>query len=158
MANPPDRPRLTRKAYGYITRGTDVLLLVDLAGALAGARQIPGGTLEPGESPEAAVLRECFEETGLTGLQIAQYLGVRECPCPVHEDEWQERHYFHLIADPAPSATTWKHLEATPSDGSPPIPLQLSFVPLDGSSLDCLGDWGYFLPALAASLLPAREP
>lgn len=29
--------------------------------------EIPGGHLEPGESPEVALLRELMEETGLTG-------------------------------------------------------------------------------------------
>jgi 8-oxo-dGTP pyrophosphatase MutT (NUDIX family) len=30
--------------------------------------QVPAGTLEPGEHPEAGVLREAYEETGLTGF------------------------------------------------------------------------------------------
>ena len=32
---------------------------------LAGFWEFPGGKLQPGESPEAAALRECREETGL---------------------------------------------------------------------------------------------
>lgn len=34
-------------------------------GPLAGYFEFPGGKCNPGESPEACVVRECFEETGL---------------------------------------------------------------------------------------------
>src|SRR4051812_46830278 len=33
--------------------------------ALAGFAEFPGGKVEPGESPEAAAVRECIEESGL---------------------------------------------------------------------------------------------
>jgi 8-oxo-dGTP diphosphatase len=33
----------------------------------AGRWSVPGGHVEPGETPESAVLRELLEETGLTG-------------------------------------------------------------------------------------------
>ena len=34
----------------------------------AGRWSVPGGHVEPGETPEAAVVRELAEETGLTGV------------------------------------------------------------------------------------------
>jgi 8-oxo-dGTP pyrophosphatase MutT (NUDIX family) len=37
--------------------------------------QIPAGTVEVAETPEAAALREATEETGLSGLSVHQYLG-----------------------------------------------------------------------------------
>jgi 8-oxo-dGTP pyrophosphatase MutT (NUDIX family) len=40
--------------------------------------QIPAGTIEPGESPEAAALREAGEETGLTEFAAIQSLGSRD--------------------------------------------------------------------------------
>jgi 8-oxo-dGTP pyrophosphatase MutT (NUDIX family) len=40
--------------------------------------QIPAGTIEPGETPEQAVLREAAEETGLTQFSAPQPLGARD--------------------------------------------------------------------------------
>lgn len=34
-------------------------------GPLAGFHEFPGGKCQPGESPQQAAVRECFEETGL---------------------------------------------------------------------------------------------
>ncbi len=44
--------------------------------------QIPAGTVEPGEAPDAAAIRETHEETGLRDVAIDQYLGVREVVLP----------------------------------------------------------------------------
>ncbi|HEY9290887.1 MAG TPA: NUDIX domain-containing protein [Microlunatus sp.] len=43
-----------------------------------GGRQIPAGTVEPGESYDAAALREAGEETGLTDIELIDDLGVEE--------------------------------------------------------------------------------
>lgn len=44
--------------------------------------QLPAGTVEPGETPEAAVVRETREETGLHNVTIERYLGMRETLLP----------------------------------------------------------------------------
>lgn len=44
-----------------------VLLVRRARAPQAGRWSVPGGHVEPGETPEAAVVRELLEETGLTG-------------------------------------------------------------------------------------------
>jgi len=63
---PPPRP--TREAVvAVIIRGRDVLLIRRGAGVPdPGYWAPPSGTIEPGESQEAAVIREVREEVGLT--------------------------------------------------------------------------------------------
>lgn len=52
--------------------------------------QIPAGTVEMDETPQAAVLREAREETGLHALSIRQALGQRaEDPPPHRRVVWQ---------------------------------------------------------------------
>jgi 8-oxo-dGTP pyrophosphatase MutT (NUDIX family) len=40
--------------------------------------QIPAGTVETGEAPEASAIRETKEETGLRNVMIDRYLGRQE--------------------------------------------------------------------------------
>lgn len=47
--------------------------------------QIPAGTIEPGETPAAAALREATEETGLSEFASIQDLGYRDEILPANE-------------------------------------------------------------------------
>jgi 8-oxo-dGTP pyrophosphatase MutT (NUDIX family) len=74
--------RSVEKVTAFVTReweGERQLLLFEHPNA---GVQIPAGTVEEGESPEQAVLREAAEETGLEGFSVLRYLGCarRELP------------------------------------------------------------------------------
>lgn len=75
-------PEYVQKVTAFITRqaatGHELLLL---SHPYAGI-QIPAGTVEPGEQPAAAVLREVAEETGLENVVRAYFLGEQEQAFP----------------------------------------------------------------------------
>lgn len=72
-------PTIIHKVTVFITRGDHLLIL---AHPHAG-NQLPAGTVERGESPEAAAVREAFEEAGLTIPTTPIHLGTQETILPV---------------------------------------------------------------------------
>ncbi len=60
---------MVQKAYGFVLReGADgcELLVFEHAGMPEAGLQVPGGTIEEGETPIRAVAREVLEESGLS--------------------------------------------------------------------------------------------
>ncbi|OCP37769.1 NUDIX hydrolase [Ensifer sp. LC163] len=83
--------------------------------------QVPGGTMEPGESPEAAALREFAEETGLAPPTIVLPLATQDYRFTKNGRQiCHRRHYFHVKLA-GEQRETWLHLEMTPFSGGPPI-------------------------------------
>ena len=73
----PLSERYLDKVTAFVTRqGADGLELLAFQHPHAGV-QLPAGTVEEGEPPEQAVLREVREETGLEHLRIVKYIGAR---------------------------------------------------------------------------------
>lgn len=104
------------RAYAYITSGRRLLLFTHPGAPEAGI-QVPAGTIESGENPQDAVMREAEEETGLTGLRYVRFLArdtrdMRDCG----SDELQHRWFFHLCVE-GPTEETWRHGEYA-EDGS----------------------------------------
>lgn len=98
------------RAYAYITRGSRLLLFTQPGAPQAGI-QVPAGTIEPGEKPQDAVMREAQEETGLSGLRFVRFIArdtrdMRDCG----SDELQHRWFFHLSVE-GPTEETWRHGE-----------------------------------------------
>ncbi len=89
------------KVTAFITRSTprgDELLLFEHPYA---GIQIPAGTMEPGETPEQAALREAREETGLTGLTVSRLLGEADFNCAPDERYMLRRSTVYSRPDPA---------------------------------------------------------
>lgn len=95
---------------GHSSTSTPVLkacaCLVDARGRLLvfdhpadGGMQLPKGTIEPGESPEAAVRRELLEESGIDYAGALQPLGTlaRECEAGVEGNTHRHPQLWHLF-------------------------------------------------------------
>jgi 8-oxo-dGTP pyrophosphatase MutT (NUDIX family) len=123
------------RVFAYITRDQEILILEHPDRPDAGI-QVPAGTLERGEPPRDGVLREAFEETGLTGLRIATFLGLDSFDrWPWYgQNEVHNRWFFHLVGTSAlPDA--WEHVEAFPSGGGVPLRFAFSWVDIDEAHL-----------------------
>jgi len=71
-------PKFVQKVTAFVTRNTDETPELLLFEHPTAGIQIPGGTVNLGESPKEAAVREVVEETGLQELTITKYLGVNE--------------------------------------------------------------------------------
>jgi len=61
---------------GAVLRSNEILLVRHTYGAAKGQLLIPGGYVQNGEMPEAAVVREVHEETGVTAA-VKNFIGIR---------------------------------------------------------------------------------
>ena len=119
------------KVYAYIARAGQLLVFRHVDFPDAGI-QVPGGTVDRGETPDEAVLREASEETGLQDLVVKTFLG---------EDEYEAisttpgrilRRYFYHLTCPKDVPDIWQHQEDHPSDGSPgPIRFEHYWLAID---------------------------
>lgn len=142
------------KVVIYVTAG-DRLLVFRQPDSPKSGLQVPAGTIEPGEAPADAAIREADEETGLAFEGTPQRLGVLEVDMAQFGAAGrQRRHFFHLEAAP-PIPERWRHVEQSPSSGEPPIPFELWWVNL-GSIPPLAADQGAMLPELLRRLASAR--
>jgi len=120
---------LRQRVFTYITR-EDELLVFDHVDHKYLEPQIPGGTIEEGEEPEVAAIREATEETGLTTFRVKSFLGsfTRDLR-PIGRDETIHAWFYHLETTEQ-TERKWRHLELDPSEGTDPIEFELYWVPL----------------------------
>ncbi|MBV7519911.1 NUDIX domain-containing protein [Ensifer sp. ENS12] len=96
--------------------------------------QVPGGTMEPGESPETSALREFVEETGLTPSRGLTHLVTKDYSFRKEgQTICHRRHYFH-VALAGEQQKTWLHHEMTPFGGGAPIRFRFFWLGLDEAS------------------------
>jgi 8-oxo-dGTP pyrophosphatase MutT (NUDIX family) len=121
-------PTTVQKVLAYITRGNELLVFTHRDFPEAGL-QIPAGAIKPGESPQDAVLREVYEETGLSEIAVVKFLGRYSYDMNPYKDEIHDRHVFHLKLT-APTSSTWQH-EERHAEGEPPITFMCQWMRLD---------------------------
>ncbi|NUS68963.1 MAG: NUDIX domain-containing protein [Ensifer adhaerens] len=114
---------MTPDAHKVLIYGTwqDRLLVFDEPDFPEIELQVPGGTMEPGESPQTSALREFVEETGLTPLNALNHLVTQDYSfLKDGRTICHRRHYFH-VALAGEQRQTWIHQEMTPFGGGEPI-------------------------------------
>ncbi|MFN8472934.1 MAG: NUDIX domain-containing protein [Anaerolineae bacterium] len=133
------------KVIAYITHRGRLLVFRQPAFPKAGI-QVPAGTMEPGETPTNAVLREAEEETGLRNLRIVAFLGVVDMDLRRWGgDVILRRHFFHLTLD-GEALETWRHWETSPSGGDvPEIEFELFWVDIPDGIPELAGEQETFL-------------
>jgi len=132
-------PESKRKVYAYITHAARLLVFRHVNEPQAGI-QVPGGTVNLGESFEAAARREAFEETGLADLELVRFLGeqVRDWS-DIGLLEVHQRQFFHLRCKTIPPET-WRHTENDASDRSGPHLFEFFWVGLPGGLPELSGE------------------
>lgn len=92
--------------------------------------QVPAGTMDEGEEPEAAVLRETTEESGLTDLSVVSLVGRYAYEAP-WDGTTHDRHVFHLELD-GPPRKSWSHA-VTAGEADKGLVFVYEWLPLDGT-------------------------
>jgi 8-oxo-dGTP diphosphatase len=95
--------------------------------ALAGGWEFPGGKVEPGESDEAAIVRECQEELGVV-VQLVDRLGS---DLPLRDGRGVLRVWLARLADGEPRAlehAALRWLDATELDDVAWLPADAPLV------------------------------
>lgn len=145
------------KAISYVTSEHGILAISQPLSPEVGYL-MPSGTVESGELPASAALREAEEETGLGGLRLGQSLGVVRYDMRPIRREVQVRHFFKLEAS-AKTSRTWNHYEAHPSSGGPAIPFELIWLPMDAVAAETFSvGHGQMIPSLTRQAGWIRHP
>ena len=138
------------RAYAYITHGNR-LLVFEHADVPEAGIQVPAGTVEEHETPQAAVIREAREETGLKDLEFVTELGNFE-----HDmtgfgvEELQHAWFYHLRCTEEPPES-WRHHETHEGTGEP-ILFELYWVSMPDGVPELIGLNGGMIEGLYESI------
>jgi 8-oxo-dGTP diphosphatase len=141
-----------QKAFAYITHGNRLLVFRHAHHSEAGI-QVPAGTVKEGESPEVAVMREAFEETGLNRLSLDSYLSEQFWTMTAAgREEIHHRRFYHLRCAGTPPEV-WRHVErGSPGDSGPGYLFELYWADLPHGVPKLIAGHDALLPALLKRL------
>ena len=122
---PDESPkRVVQKVVCYVMQDEHLLVFthdavpIDIAGV-----QVPAGTIEAGEAPEDAAVREALEETGIQ-TTVVRYLGEERYDITPSRFEIAERHFYLLVpAEPVDISHRWSAGDPHPSAGGDRAPV-----------------------------------
>lgn len=131
--------RLVRKVVGYVVHDRRLLVFThdDVPIEEAGV-QVPAGSVEPGEEPSVAAVREVLEETGIRA-RVAHELGVERYDVGPSKPEIHERHFFQLEPTDADLPERWAAGECSPSGGGPGERWTCWWLPIEHGHVLCAG-------------------
>ncbi|MHA7284438.1 NUDIX hydrolase [Arthrobacter sp. TMS2-4] len=122
--------RKVRKVVCYVVQEEHLLVFTHDAVPMTDAGvQVPAGSIEPGETPEEAAVRELFEETGRRG-HLVRGIGTQHYDVRPSRDEIAVRHYFHLSMEDADVTERWTAGETDPSHGGASVTWTCWWMPL----------------------------
>ena len=81
-------------AYGLVIDGDKILLINKVGGPYDGKLDLPGGTIEFGETPEGTLIREFKEEVGIDILDYELFDGNSTIVRWKHKGEDEEIHHI----------------------------------------------------------------
>ncbi|MET9028209.1 NUDIX domain-containing protein [Nocardia sp. NPDC004168] len=113
----------------YIVRGEKLLVFrhTEFSWEEVGI-QVPAGSIQAGESPADAALREACEETGLTEFTVVRELGRDQFDVRPNRFETHRRHFFQLALH---RTTPERWASQEDHDGlAPPTKLECFWIPL----------------------------
>lgn len=138
------------RVYTYITRGNQLLLFTQPLSPEAGI-QVAAGTVDEGEDPKDAAIKEAREETGLDNLTFVRFLAqdtrdMNDCGT----DELQYRWFYHLRCE-STAPETWSHGEFAP-DGTRLHPFDFFWGDLSTNLPKLVANYDDMIPQLLESL------
>ena len=84
-------------AYGLIVQDDKIVLIKKANGPYKGKLDLPGGTIEYGETPEQAVIRELQEEVGVEVKEMSLYDANSVLVNWMHHEKPEQIHHIGIF-------------------------------------------------------------